>query len=141
MVRHPSDYARLLAQKLTEHKADCWLVNTGWTGGPYGVGSRMKIQVTRALLDAALDGRLSDVATDVDPYFGFCVPTEASGVPAEILNPRNTWADPNAYDQQAKKLAGMFQKNFEQFAEGTPPEIVAAGPRTDGARSRMCTCP
>ena len=141
MVRHPSDYARLLAQKLTEHKADCWLVNTGWTGGPYGVGSRMKIQVTRALLDAALDGRLSDVATDVDPYFGFCVPTEASGVPAEILNPRNTWADPNAYDQQAKKLAGMFQKNFEQFAEGTPPEVVAAGPRTDGARTRMCTCP
>ena len=132
MVRHPSVYAELLAKKLTEHHANCWLVNTGWTGGPYGVGSRMSIKVTRALLNAALDGSLADVRTVVDPYFGFLVPQEAPGVPAEVLNPRRTWADPKAYDEQARKLAGMFQKNFEQFRKGTPAEVAAAGPRPDG---------
>jgi len=128
MVRHPSAYAELLAKKLTKHKTSCWLVNTGWTGGPYGVGSRMSIKATRALLNAALDGSLADVQTNVDPYFGFLVPRQASGVPSELLNPRGTWADPHAYDEQAKKLAGMFQRNFEQFKDGTPPEVAAAGP-------------
>jgi phosphoenolpyruvate carboxykinase (ATP) len=129
MVRHPSAYAQLLAKKLTKHKTSCWLVNTGWTGGPHGVGSRMSIKATRALLNAALDGSLANVQMDVDRYFGFLVPRQARGVPSELLNPRGTWGDPNAYDQQAKKLAGMFQKNFEQFEDGTPSEVAAAGPR------------
>ncbi len=130
MVRHPSVYAELLAEKLRKHKADCWLVNTGWTGGPYGTGSRMRIDVTRALLKAVLDGSLNDVKMDVDPYFGFMVPKQAPGVPSDILNPRGTWDDPKAYDKQAKKLAEMFQKNFEQFKDGTPANIAAAGPCT-----------
>lgn len=137
MMRHPSVYAELLARRLTRHKADCWLVNTGWTGGPCGVGSRMKISVTRALLNAALDGSLANVAMVVDPHFGFHVPTEAPGVPADILNPRTTWDDGNAYDRQAKKLAGMFVKNFEQFKDGTPSDIAAAGPRVDGKAERV----
>lgn len=132
MVRHPSVYAELLAEKLRTHRSDCWLVNTGWTGGPYGVGSRMKIGLTRALLGAAIDGSLAKVEMDVDPYFGFRVPREVPGVPADVLHPRRTWDDPNAYDRQAKKLAGMFQLNFEQFKDGTTAEVVAAGPRTDG---------
>ena len=140
MVRHPSAYAKLLAEKLTEHKVNCWLVNTGWTGGPYGVGTRMSIKVTRALLNAALDGSLANVSMEPDPIFRFLVPQEAPGVPSEILNPRETWDDPNAYDKQARKLAGMFQKNFEQFADGTPAEVVAAGPCADGTRAGVCAC-
>ncbi len=133
MARHPSAYADLLARKLNKHQADCWLVNTGWTGGPYGVGSRMQIKFTRALLNAALDGSLADVKMTTDPNFGFAVPAEAPGVPKEILNPRGTWSDPHAYDQQAQKLAGLFCQNFEQFKNDTPPEVVAAGPNPEGA--------
>jgi phosphoenolpyruvate carboxykinase (ATP) len=129
LARHPSAYADLLAARLVKYKADCWLVNTGWTGGSYGVGSRMKIEVTRAVLNAALAGTLADVETDEDPYFGFQVPREAPGVPTDILNPRKTWRDPRAYDEQAKKLAGMFRKNFEQFADGTTAQVANAGPR------------
>ena len=132
MVRHPSAYAELLAKKLTEHKADCWLVNTGWTGGPYGVGSRMRIEVTRALLNAALDGSLAHVQMDADPNFGLQVPREAPGVPAKVLHPRETWDDPSTYDRQARKLARMFCENFKQFADDTPAEVVAAGPRPSG---------
>ena len=132
MVRHPSAYAELLAKKLTEHKANCWLVNTGWTGGPYGVGSRMRIEVTRALLNAALDGSLAHVQMDADPNFGLLVPREAPGVPAKVLHPRETWGDPSAYDRQARKLARMFCENFKQFADDTPAEVVAAGPRPSG---------
>jgi phosphoenolpyruvate carboxykinase (ATP) len=132
MPRHPSVYAELLAEKLTKHKADCWLVNTGWTGGPYGVGSRMKINVTRALLKAALGGSLADAGMETDPIFGVLVPQDAPGVPKEVLNPRGTWKDPGAYDRQANRLAGMFQKNFAQFEEGTPANVIAAGPRTEG---------
>jgi len=128
MARHPSVYANLLADRLNKHNADCWLVNTGWTGGPYGVGKRMSIDVTRSLLNAALDGSLANVHMNVDPYFGFLVPQEASGVPVELLNPRDTWDDPKAYDVQAKKLAGMFQKNFEQFKDNTSADVIAAGP-------------
>jgi phosphoenolpyruvate carboxykinase (ATP) len=130
MARHPSVYAELLAQKLKRHKADCWLVNTGWTGGPYGVGSRMEIKVTRALLNAALDGSLAKAKMVPDPVFGFNVPQEVPGVDSSVLNPRETWADPSAYDRQAKKLAEMFQKNFEQFQADTSPEVAAAGPCT-----------
>ncbi|UCG33286.1 MAG: phosphoenolpyruvate carboxykinase [Phycisphaerales bacterium] len=135
MARHPSVYADLLAQKLVKHKTECWLVNTGWTGGPYGVGSRMKIGVTRALLNAALSGALAGVKMETDPLFGFQVPQEASGVPTEVLNPRGTWSDPAAYDQQARKLAGMFRENFGQFKDETAAEVAAAGPRADASVS------
>jgi phosphoenolpyruvate carboxykinase (ATP) len=128
MVRHPSVYAELLARKLRKHHAGCWLVNTGWTGGPYGTGQRMKIEVTRALLNAALSGRLDDVSTTRDPFFGFGVPNEAPSVPAGVLNPRSTWPDKAAYDRQAAKLAGMFRDNFQQFRENMPQEVNDAEP-------------
>jgi len=137
MVRHPSVYAELLAQKIKKHNADCWLVNTGGTGGPYGTGSRMKISVTRALLNAALDGRLTAAETTIDPFFGFQVPVKVLGVPTEVLDPRSTWDNPEAYDMQAKKLAEMFQNNFEQFKDGTPSEVINAGPRPDGATAQV----
>jgi phosphoenolpyruvate carboxykinase (ATP) len=133
MARHPSVYAELLAKKLTEHTVDCWLVNTGWTGGPYGVGSRVSIKITRALLNAALDGSLVKVKMETDPWFGFLVPQEAPGVPAEVLDPRATWGNRDAYDRQARKLARLFRDNFGRFADDTPPEVVAAGPGRDAA--------
>jgi phosphoenolpyruvate carboxykinase (ATP) len=133
MARHPSVYAELLAKKLVKHKTECWLVNTGWTGGPYGVGSRMKIGVTRALLNAALSGALAEVKHKPDPVFGFQVPQEAPGVPKEVLSPRGTWSDPAAYDRQAQKLAGMFRENFEQFKDEMAPEVAAAGPRAEAS--------
>ena len=129
MMRHPSVYARLLEEKIQTHKSTCWLVNTGWTGGPYGIGRRMEIQYTRALLNAALDGVLNGVQMYEDPIFGFQVPVSVPGVPAEILNPRNTWSDKNAYDAQARKLATLFGENFQQFKEKVPAHIIAAGPR------------
>ena len=129
MMRHPSVYAQLLADKINKHNAECWLVNTGWTGGPFGVGSRMSIGHTRALLNAALDGTLNDVEMRPDPLFGFHVPTEAPGVPADILNPRSTWSNPSDYDAQARKLAILFHENFEQFKSQTPQNILMAGPK------------
>ncbi|RME66048.1 MAG: phosphoenolpyruvate carboxykinase (ATP), partial [Caldilineae bacterium] len=113
--------------------ASVWLVNTGWTGGPYGVGSRMKLAHTRRMVHAALNGELENVETVIDPIFGLHVPTHVEGVPDEVLQPRNTWADPAAYDAQAAKLARMFVENFEQFADGVTPEIIAAGPRAEMA--------
>lgn len=129
MVRHPSVYAQMLARKIKDHKVNCWLVNTGWTGGPYGVGTRMRIQVTRALLNAALDGSLAKAPMRPDPVFGILVPTEVPGIPSGLLDPRRTWQDPAAYDAQARRLAGLFQENFEQFREQCPPEVHEAGPR------------
>lgn len=129
MPLHPAVYAKLLGENMSTHGATCWLVNTGWSGGPYGEGERMAIQYSRALLRAALGGELADVATKPDPVFGFEVPAECPGVPSEILNPRSTWASPEAYDEKASALAEMFQQNFEQFAEGSTPEIGAAGPK------------
>ena len=129
MMRHPSVYAQLLADKIKKHNAECWLVNTGWTGGPFGVGSRMKIGHTRALLNAALDGTLNDVEMRPDPLFGFHVPVEAPDVPADILNPRSTWSNPSDYDAQARKLAILFHENFEQFKSQTPQNILIAGPK------------
>ena len=131
MPRHPSEYGNLLRALIAEHQADCWLVNTGWTGGPYGTGERMNIDHTRAMVRAALNGRLEGVATIVDPRFGFAVPTSCPDVPAEFLQPRTTWADPVAYDQAAANLARMFAANFEGYAEGVSPAIRAAGPRVD----------
>ena len=131
MVRHPSVYAQLLADKIEKHNVKCWLVNTGWTGGPYGTGSRMKIQYTRALLNAALNKSLNDVETHVDPIFGFQVPLSAPGISADILNPRNTWSNSSDYDGQAKKLAMLFHENFEQFKDQTSQGVITAGPKID----------
>ncbi|MDX1776367.1 MAG: phosphoenolpyruvate carboxykinase (ATP), partial [Desulfobulbales bacterium] len=129
MMRHPSVYARLLAEKIQQHNACCWLVNTGWTGGPYGIGRRMEIQHTRALLNAALDGLLAGVEMHEDPIFGFQVPVLVPGVPTEVLNPRNAWKDRQDYDAQARKLAGLFEENFAQFKENVPEYVIQAGPR------------
>lgn len=129
MVHHPSVYARMLGERIDKHKANCWMVNTGWTGGAYGVGKRMKISYTRAMVEAALNGELDHVGYETDPIFGMQVPSSCPNVPDEVLQPRNTWADKNAYDTQARKLAEMFVKNFEEFASEVSPEVKAAGPR------------
>jgi phosphoenolpyruvate carboxykinase (ATP) len=113
MSHKPSVYARLLAQKMKDHKTRCVLLNTGWSGGAYGEGKRMSIQHTRALLDAALNGDLDDVETEIHPIFNVAMPRSCPGVPAEVLNPRNTWADPEAYDAAAVKLRDMFKANYE----------------------------
>jgi len=112
---HPSTYARMLGAKLDEHRAGCWLVNTGWTGGSYGEGRRMKLAYTRAMITAAMQGELDKVETRPDPVFGLQVPVTVPGVPDEVLMPRETWADPLAYDEQAGKLAEMFRQNFKKF--------------------------
>ena len=125
---HPDVYSRMLGEKIAAHRANVWLVNTGWSGGPFGVGQRMKIAYTRAMVSAALNGELESVPTETAPIFGFAVPTACPGVPSSVLNPRNTWSDKDAYDAQAKKLAGMFAKNFEKFADRVPQEVREAGP-------------
>ncbi len=104
-------------------------MNTGWTGGPYGVGKRMALEHTRALLSAALEGKLDDVPYVEDPVFGFQVPTEAPGVPSELLVPKQTWPNPEEFDAAARKLARMFQENFAKYEDGAGPEVKAAGPR------------
>jgi phosphoenolpyruvate carboxykinase (ATP) len=129
MVLHPSRYAELLADKIREHNVSCWLVNTGWSGGPYGVGERMKIKHTRLLLNAALNGELDKVSYDLDPVFGLQVPTACPGIPSEILKPRNTWSDQEAYDSKAAHLAQLFVENFRQFEDQAPAEVKAAGPQ------------
>ncbi|MDP4115725.1 MAG: phosphoenolpyruvate carboxykinase (ATP), partial [Bacteroidota bacterium] len=128
MVLHPTVYAELLGKKIQENKVTCWLVNTGWTGGAYGTGSRMKIKYTRAMLNAALNGELNNVEYVKDPIFNLDVPTSCPNVPAEVLNPKNTWKNGNEYDEQAKKLANMFIENFKQFEDKTSKEIASAGP-------------
>ena len=128
MPQHPSVYAKLLGEKIEEHKARCWLVNTGWTGGPYGVGKRMSIQHTRALLDAALDGKLANVEFTTDPVFGLQIPAECPGVPTEVLTPKDTWKDKAAYDKKAKELAASFKENFNVYEEFVSKDIIKAGP-------------
>ena len=115
LVWHPTKYAKMLGSLLSAHKANVWLINTGWSGGPYGIGKRMKLAHTRAMVHAALAGELDSVKTDTDPVFGLAVPSEIKGVPSKVLNPRSTWPDPAAYDAQAKNLARMFRENFEKF--------------------------
>jgi phosphoenolpyruvate carboxykinase (ATP) len=128
--QRPPLYARMLADKLAEHGSAVWLVNTGWTGGPFGTGHRMPISATRALLGAALSGALAGVETRVDPVFGFEVPVDVPGVDGGLLDPRSTWADPAAYDARAEELATMFRENFERrFAHDADPAVRAAGPR------------
>jgi phosphoenolpyruvate carboxykinase (ATP) len=128
MARHPTVYAELLGKKIADHNVRCWLVNTGWSGGPFGTGSRMKIQWTRALLEAALTGALRDIPMTPHPIFKIGVPETVSGVPAEILDPRSTWSDPGAYDTQARHLADLFAQNFGQYATIATDEIKAAQP-------------
>ncbi|HRX38661.1 MAG TPA: phosphoenolpyruvate carboxykinase (ATP), partial [Parvularculaceae bacterium] len=129
MPRHPSVYGELLGKLIDEHNVACWLVSTGWTGGPSGVGERMPIKVTRALLSAALDGSLARAPMRTDPIFGFEVPTKVNGVDGAILNPRGTWAKPADYDAQADKLARMFVENFAKFEGHVSDEIKAAAPK------------
>ena len=129
MPLHPSVYAELLGKKIAEHDVNVWLVNTGWTGGPYGIGYRMPIKQTRAMVNAALDGELDGVEIPGGSIFGLHVPVSCPGVPSEVLLPKNTWSDGAAYDVQAMKLAAMFSENFKKFAEGTPDAIIAAGPK------------
>jgi phosphoenolpyruvate carboxykinase (ATP) len=129
LVWHPTKYAQMLGEKLRQHGARVWLVNTGWSGGGYGVGARMKLSHTRAMVRAALGGALDGVATERDPVFGLAVPTAIPGVPAEVLRARDTWADKEAYDAQARRLAEMFRQNIQKFGDSVASEIVAAGPR------------
>jgi phosphoenolpyruvate carboxykinase (ATP) len=115
LVWHATKYARMLGDHLREHDSKVWLINTGWSGGPYGTGERIKLKYTRAIVHAALGGELDESDTRRDPIFGLAVPTEINRVPANVLNPRSTWSDPAAYDAQARKLAGMFRENFEKI--------------------------
>jgi phosphoenolpyruvate carboxykinase (ATP) len=125
---HPAKYAEMLGKKMKEHQVNVWLVNTGWTGGAYGTGSRMKLSYTRAMITAALNGELAGVDFEQHPVFGLQMPKTCPNVPAEILNPRNTWANAADYDHKANELAGKFIKNFEQYAAGVSAETLAAAP-------------
>jgi phosphoenolpyruvate carboxykinase (ATP) len=125
---NPNVYARLLGEKILKHDVKVWLINTGWTGGPAGVGKRMYLPYTRAMIKAALNGKHVNVATRIDPSFGLEVPIECPGVPSELLNPRSTWADSQAYDVQAEKLITRFQENFKQFEADVSTEVCQAGP-------------
>jgi len=129
MVWHPGKYAELLASKMQQHKTNVWLVNTGWTGGSYGTGKRMKLAFTRSIIDAIHTGVLVNAPTERDPVFGFDVITECPNVPKEVLLPRQTWADQAAFDATAKKLAGLFTKNFETYESGVSAEVRAAAPK------------
>lgn len=133
LVWHPMKYAEMLASKMRTHAANAWLVNTGWSGGAYGTGSRIPLAHTRAIIDAIHDGSLSDAPTVQDPIFGLAVPTRCAGVPNEMLMPENTWADKAAYRETAIKLARLFQDNFQKYADQAGPEIKAAGPKRDYA--------
>ncbi|HLR45721.1 MAG TPA: phosphoenolpyruvate carboxykinase (ATP), partial [Deinococcales bacterium] len=128
MPRRPAEYAELLGERLREHGSRVWLVNTGWTGGPYGEGSRIKLRYTRAMINAILRGDLDGLDYRTHPVFGVLMPGSCPDVPADVLDPVRTWADPEAYERQAHRLAGMFRENFERFSGTVSPEIAAAGP-------------
>jgi phosphoenolpyruvate carboxykinase (ATP) len=127
LPRHPREYAAMLGDRLDEHAVPVWLVNTGWTGGPYGVGERMNINHTRAMVRAALGGALNDVPMVEDPTFGMMVPTSCPDVPSEVLQPRGTWQDTDAYDRQARELQAMFESNHRAYAAGAPETDVESG--------------
>jgi phosphoenolpyruvate carboxykinase (ATP) len=126
---HPGRYAEMLGRKLRDGKVNVWMINTGWTGGTYGVGKRISLCYTRAMIRAALNGSLQHVPFEKHPVFGVDMPLQCEGVPAEILNPRNTWSNQAAYDQQADQLAKLFRKNFEKYESGVKADIISAGPR------------
>ena len=129
LVWHPTKYAEMLGKLIDEHGPDVWLVNTGWTGGAFGVGKRMKLAHTRTMVHALLHGDLHSAPLDTDPIFGLHVPKQVEGVPTDILNPRHTWSDKAAYDAQAKKLAGMFRDNFAKFEKFVPDAVKLVGPK------------
>jgi phosphoenolpyruvate carboxykinase (ATP) len=129
MVLHPGVYADLLGKKMAQHNANCWLVNTGWSGGPYGVGKRMKISHTRAMIRAILTGELAEIETTPDPTFGVNVPVSCPDVPSEVLQPRNTWADKEAYDKRAAELARLFNENFKKYEAGVSEAVRAVAPK------------
>jgi phosphoenolpyruvate carboxykinase (ATP) len=129
LVWHPTRYAEMLSEKLKKHDAQTWLVNTGWSGGSYGVGSRIKLKYTRAIIDAIHSGALAEVATQTDPVFGLAVPTSCPDVPSEILQPRNAWSDKAGYDEKAKKVASLFRENFKKYEAQASAEIRGAGPK------------
>jgi phosphoenolpyruvate carboxykinase (ATP) len=131
MVHHPGVYAELLRERIAKHKADCWLVNTGWSGGPYGEGKRMKIAYTRAMIRAILQGTLAQVETRPDPIFGVHLPVSCPDVPSEVLEPRQTWKNQAAYDEKARYLARLFHENFKQFEAGVSNEVKSSGPIVD----------
>jgi len=131
MILPPTQYAEMLGERIDQHQPDTWLINTGWTGGPYGVGYRIPLEYTRAMVQAILDGKLKDAETYTDPVFGFAVPKAVPGVPEHLLYPRSTWSDPEAYDQQALKLARMFAENFKKFEPQLPEEVRKAGPKLE----------
>jgi phosphoenolpyruvate carboxykinase (ATP) len=126
LPRHPTVYAKLLGEKIARHGAKCWLVNTGWSGGSYGVGQRMKIAYTRAMVRAALDGRLASVPLAPDPNFGLMIPANVPDVPKDVLSPRSTWKDKQGYDDTAKKLAKQFEANFKQYEGHVDAKVKAA---------------
>ena len=123
----PKVYAEMLGRRLREHNAQCWLVNTGWQGGPYGIGKRMSLPYTRAMVNAMVEGKLANVEFEIEPAFGLSIPKSCPGVPSELLAPRNSWKDKAAYDKMAADLSTRFAKNFEKF--DAPPEVKAAGPK------------
>jgi phosphoenolpyruvate carboxykinase (ATP) len=125
---HPTRYAELFGEKIARHEVRVWLINTGWTGGPYGVGRRMPLPYTRAMVKAALEGKLENVRYTTEPFFGLAIPTEVPGVPSEYLLPRQTWPDPSSYDKQAAHLAQLFRQNFEKYADFASEEIKSAQP-------------
>jgi phosphoenolpyruvate carboxykinase (ATP) len=129
MVHHPYKYAELLKHKIERYNATCWLVNTGWVGGPYGIGKRISIKHTRALLNAALSGKLADVQYKQDPIFGFEVPLTCPDVPTDVLDPSSSWHDKKEYEHRYKDLAMRFKQNFGKFTDVTPKEVTEAGPR------------
>ena len=129
LVWHPAKYAELLAEKMREHKVNVWLINTGWSGGSHGIGARIKLKFTRAIIDAIHAGTLASAPTQPDPVFGIHVVTEVPHVPAEILIPEHTWADKSAFASTARKLAGLFVTNFKKFESGVTAEVQAAGPK------------
>ncbi|WP_121354516.1 phosphoenolpyruvate carboxykinase (ATP) [Flavisolibacter nicotianae] len=126
---HPAKYAEMLGQKMEAHTVSVWLVNTGWTGGPYGKGHRMKLSYTRAMISAALAGELDKAETVCDPVFGLAIPVAVPGVPDYLLQPRNTWLDKTGYDEKARYLAGLFVENFRKFADGVSSDVLAAAPK------------
>lgn len=129
MPLHPGKYAEMLAEKMQQSGANVWLINTGWSGGEYGTGSRIKLKYTRAMIHAALDGKLDDVEFKNHEVFGLAMPTECPNVPDEILDPRNTWEDKEAYDTKANNLASKFINNFKKFESGVNEDIRNAAPR------------
>jgi phosphoenolpyruvate carboxykinase (ATP) len=124
----PHEYAEMLGERMKEHGATVWLVNTGWTGGPFGEGHRMEIKYTRAMVNAALDGELDVHSFEQEKFFGLSIPTEVPGVPADVLNPKNTWKDKEAYDSSAESLGRKFHENFTTFASEVDKAVLEAGP-------------